>query len=371
MSTISSCLIVKNEIKNIPGLVEDLRKFSDEIIIVDTGSDDGTAEWLQEHQDDVLKYEHFDWIKHFAKARNYSFSKATKEWVFWCDADDRIPQRLVDDLNAMKPKLNEMEYNCHYINYQFGKDVFVPRIRLLKRSDEPYWTGACHEYVYLKSPVKASYDVFDQNESYLVHQREQGHPARNLPIFINTILRSNTLEEISGRDMFYYSSELRDNGYYKEGREVAKLCLSYPDMCLFDAWNAMIYTLGDYWQTSEETAREGISYITTFIKQFEIMRGDVWYLLATLYCKIGDGANHLDCCSKALDTYVKDIFTYCEHEAYSKIFPAMDIYLNTDDKKAKMKMIDHLYNYTHRAEVMQFFEEHKIKKVTRSPKNKE
>ena len=57
MSTISTCIIVKNEIKNIPGLVEDLRQFSDEIIIVDTGSDDGTAEWLQEHQDEVLKYE--------------------------------------------------------------------------------------------------------------------------------------------------------------------------------------------------------------------------------------------------------------------------------------------------------------------------
>lgn len=370
MSTISSCLIVKNEIKNIEGLVDDLRKFSDEIIIVDTGSNDGTAEWLKEHQDDVLKYDHFDWVKHFAKARNYSFSKATKEWVFWCDADDRIPERLINDINEIKPKLNDMEYNCHYINYQFGKDVFVPRIRLLKRSDGPYWTGACHEYVYLKSPVNASYNVFDEKESYIVHTREQGHPARNLPIFINTILRSETLESISGRDMFYYSSELRDNGYYKEARDVAKICLSYPDMCMFDAWNAIIYTLGDQWQSSVEDANEGILYINKFIEQFNAMRGDVWYLLGLLYCKVGNGQKHLECCAAALDTYVKDIFGYCEHELYSKVFPAMDLYINTEDKEVKSKMIKHLFNYSDKPEVQKFFEEHKVKKIVRKSDKK-
>ena len=369
MSTISTCIIVKNEINNIPGLVDDLRQFSDEIIIVDTGSDDGTAEWLQEHQDDVLKYDHFDWVQHFAKARNYSFSKATKDWVFWCDADDRISERLINDLKDAKTKIDSLDYNCHYINYQFGTNVLVPRIRLLKRSDEPYWTGACHEYVFLKKEVKASYDVFDQEKSLIIHQREQGHPARNLPIFINTILRTPLFEEISGRDMFYFSSELRDNGYLDKARDVAKICLSMPDMCLFDCWNAMIYTLGDYWRSNKDTAMEGIHYINEFIKQFNAMRGDVWYLLGTLYCMIGDGENHLKCCQQALDTEVKDILKYCEHTAYSKIFPAMDIYINTEDKNVKMSMIDHLEKYQDFPEVQKFFEEHKIK-VIRGDKKK-
>ena len=95
------------------------------------------------------------------------------------------------------------------------------------------------------------------------------------------------------------------------------------------------------------------------------MRGDVWYLLGALYCKIGDGQRHLMCCEKALDTEVKDILTYCEHNLYSKVFPAMDLYVNTDDKKVKMKMIDHLYKYKDIEEVKNFFEEHKIKKVSK------
>jgi glycosyltransferase involved in cell wall biosynthesis len=361
MATISTCIIVKNEIKNIPGLVEDLRQFSDEIIIVDTGSDDGTAEWLQEHQDEVLKYHHFDWVQHFAKARNYSFSKATKDWVFWCDADDRISERLIKDLKDIKPQLDKLEYNCYYINYQFGTNVFVPRIRLLKRSDKPYWTGACHEYVVVEDKPTPSYDIFDQEKSLIIHQREQGHPARNLPIFINTILRTPRLEEVTGRDMFYYSSELRDNGYLDKARDVAKVCLTMPDMCIFDCWNAIIYTLGDYWRSTKDNAKEGIIHINKFIETFDSMRGDVWYLLGTLYCMIGDGERHLICCKNAIETQVKDIFTYCENNLYSNVFPAMDLYINSDDQSIKDSMIEHLKKYSNLKEVQDFFKENKIK----------
>ena len=362
MATISTCIIVKNEINNIPGLVDDLRKFSDEIIIVDTGSDDGTLEWLQENQDDVLKLEHFEWVKHFAKARNYSFSKATKDWVFWCDADDRISERLIKDLqNAKKNILDNTKFNAFYINYQFGINVKVPRIRLLKNNgtDKPYWVGACHEYVYIDN-INTSYDTFDQENALIVHQREQGHPARNLPIFINTILRTENLADVTGRDMFYFSSELRDNGYLDKARIAAKLCLSYPDMCLFDSWNAMIYTLGDYWVSTPENAQEGIEYITEFMKTWP-MRGDTYYLLGLLYNKIGNGAMHLEYCKKALETTVEDIYKYCEFELYSKICPAIDLYINAIDKSEKNKMIKHLKKYSHLPEVQQFFNDMGIK----------
>jgi hypothetical protein len=91
------------------------------------------------------------------------------------------------------------------------------------------------------------------------------------------------------------------------------------------------------------------------------MRGDVWYVLGTLYCVIGDGERHLICCKNAIETQVKDIFTYCENNLYSNVFPAMDLYINSDDQSIKDSMIEHLKKYSNLKEVQDFFKENKIK----------
>mgnify|MGYP003293429849 CR=1 FL=1 len=50
---------------------------------------------------------------------------------------------------------------------------------------------------------------------------------------------------------------------------------------------------------------------------------------------------------------------------HKKIIGSLSDVVNTDDKKVKMKMIDHLYKYKDIEEVKNFFEEHKIKKVSK------
>ena len=348
MSTISTCIIVKNEINNIPGLVDDLRKFSDEIIIVDTGSDDGTLEWLQENQDDVLKLEHFEWINHFAKARNYSFSKATKDWIFWCDADDRISETLINDLCNIKDDLNNMKFNAYYINYDFGNKSIIPRIRLIKRSSKPYWTGACHEYVLPQEECISSYDAFDQENSLILHQRIHGHPERNLPIFINTIIRAARLEDVSTRDLFYFANELRDNGFLDKSVEVTKMSILREDMCPFDIWNGIVCNLLSYWISTAEVAKEGIEYIEKIHDNMGVLRGDVWYALGMLYSVVGDREKFISCCEKAITTDVSKIdkiLDFGENKILSKITPAVDIYMNTDDDKIRKKMKKHLKKY--------------------------
>lgn len=349
MGTISTCIIVKNEIDNIPKLVDDLKRFSDEIIIVDTGSDDGTYEWLLSNQDSILKVDYFKWIKNFAAARNYSFSKATMDWIFWCDADDRISDKLIDAILEYKCKIDEMPFNAYYINYQFGKEVFVPRLRLLKRLDNPYWTGACHEYVYIDN-VNYSYDTFPE-DALIVHQHEQGHAPRNLPIFINMVLRQSSL---SGRDMYYLSNELRDNGYIDKSIYAAKISLFMPDMCMFDCWNAMLYNLSGYWTQNKDTAKEGVDTINKF-KENHPIRGDVHYLLGMLYNILEDEESALKCCRNALNTEEHDIFNYGEIIEYSKIFPAVDLYNKSPDSKEQSAMYEYLKQYSDHPTVSEIF----------------
>ncbi len=85
--TISCCMIVKNEEAFLAQCLESVRDHVDEIIVVDTGSSDGTVEIARRYTDRV--YFH-PWEDSFAKARNQSLSYARYDWIFYIDADEEI-----------------------------------------------------------------------------------------------------------------------------------------------------------------------------------------------------------------------------------------------------------------------------------------
>ena len=85
MVTISLCMIVKNEEKVLGRCLDSVKDAVDEIIIVDTGSEDRTKEIAAAYTDKVYE---FEWTNDFAKARNESFSKAEMDYCMWLDADD-------------------------------------------------------------------------------------------------------------------------------------------------------------------------------------------------------------------------------------------------------------------------------------------
>ena len=87
MITLSLCMIVKDEEKNLNNCLSSCSSLFDEIIIVDTGSTDRTKEIAKKYTNNIYD---FKWCDDFSKARNYSFSKATKEYIMWLDADDII-----------------------------------------------------------------------------------------------------------------------------------------------------------------------------------------------------------------------------------------------------------------------------------------
>lgn len=331
MSTISTCIIVKNEIKNLPFLVDDLRKFSDEIIIVDTGSDDGTLEWLKENQDNVLKLHHFHWVNDFSAARNYSFSLATSEWIFWCDADDRISNNLINDIINIKGVLGTGNSNMYIMNYLFAPNCEVPRMSLMKRDDNPIWYGMCHEYVEVDNQVCGEFD----KESMILHQREHTHSDRNLNIFIDQILQGNAL---TSRDIYYYSCELRDNGYMDKAGEV--VLKSLYDIWYVDAWNAITSILVNRW-VKHDYIDEGLTILNNICSLRET-RGDVKFIKYYIeYIVNQDLHAFIDGCKDVINTELSDLDVYLENKIYSKVMPAINLYRFTDD----LTMIDIIKEY--------------------------
>lgn len=85
--TISCCMIVRDEEAFLEKCLESVKPHVDEIIIVDTGSADSTPEIARRFTDKV--YFH-PWENSFSKARNYSLSYATGDWIFIIDADEEL-----------------------------------------------------------------------------------------------------------------------------------------------------------------------------------------------------------------------------------------------------------------------------------------
>ncbi|MFC1555362.1 glycosyltransferase, partial [candidate division KSB1 bacterium] len=81
------CMIVKNEENTLPVCLDSVKELVDEIVVVDTGSEDDTVK-IAEKYGAVIK--HFEWIDDFSAARNESLKYASGDWILYLDADERI-----------------------------------------------------------------------------------------------------------------------------------------------------------------------------------------------------------------------------------------------------------------------------------------
>ena len=210
MITISLCMIVKNEEAVLKRCLESAREAADEMIVVDTGSQDRTKEIAREAGARVFE---FPWTDDFAAARNFSFSKAAMDFCMWLDADDVLLPEDREQLRALKqslaPDVDMVMMKYHTAFDQRGKPVFsYYRERLVRNKKSFRWIGAVHEVIPPRGKVIYS-------PIAVTHQKiGPGDPDRNLRIF-EKLLREGT--PLDPRQRFYYAREL----YYHENYEKA------------------------------------------------------------------------------------------------------------------------------------------------------
>lgn len=100
---ISAVLITYNEDIHINAVLENV-KFADEIIVVDSFSTDGTIEKIKEHPNVKLIQRPF---LNYTDQKSYALKQATHDWVLFLDADERVPDRLRNEIlktvNSSKP----------------------------------------------------------------------------------------------------------------------------------------------------------------------------------------------------------------------------------------------------------------------------
>ena len=84
---LSLCMIVKNEQRWLEDCLNSVKDLVDEMIIVDTGSQDNTVEIA--HRFGAKVFDH-PWNGDFSEARNHSLGYATGDWILVLDADERL-----------------------------------------------------------------------------------------------------------------------------------------------------------------------------------------------------------------------------------------------------------------------------------------
>jgi len=84
---LSVCLIVRNEGRLLADCLSSVQAVADQLVVVDTGSEDDTISVAQRFQAEIY---HFQWCDDFAAARNFSISQARSKWILWLDADERL-----------------------------------------------------------------------------------------------------------------------------------------------------------------------------------------------------------------------------------------------------------------------------------------
>ncbi len=161
---ISLCVIVKNEEKMIRRTIASVRDIVNEIIVVDTGSNDKTCERARSVGAKIF---HFNWCDDFSQARNFSLQQASYEWILVLDADEviakrdlgRLPQ-IVKDNNCEAVVLSQRNYcnspdtegwRASVSEYKEGDGYLgffdVPVIRLFRNNGRIYFRGLVHEVV--------------------------------------------------------------------------------------------------------------------------------------------------------------------------------------------------------------------------------
>lgn len=189
MTTLSLCMIVKNEENNIGKCLESIKGIVNEIIVVDTGSTDKTIEIALSYGAKVIE---LPWNDDFSEARNEGIKHATGDWILFLDADEIIAP---ESRNALISLINNtpknVVFNVSIDNILEDNNVVVHcNYRLWARHPEAIFVNAIHESLMIPQGFKQmpAPGVKIIHYGYLKVQKDKkGTNERNIRILLKTV----------------------------------------------------------------------------------------------------------------------------------------------------------------------------------------
>lgn len=151
---LSACYITKNEEQNLARSLNSLKGQVDELIVVDTGSNDRTVSIARQYGAKVFP---FKWQDDFSAPRNFAIDKAGGDWIIFLDADEffaqpsmvrksieKLLQEYPDKEAIMIPCCNIDGEGIHEGEKEIGRDF---ALRIFRNCPNLRYHGIIHENI--------------------------------------------------------------------------------------------------------------------------------------------------------------------------------------------------------------------------------
>src|SRR5690606_24855697 len=163
---------VRNNASCIVECLTSIRPYVDEMIVIDTGSTDNTAELARSVGARVY---HFPWCDSFSAARNESLKYAQGEWIFWMDSDDVMSPECGTKLRRLAyqehpPEQMGFFMQVHCIGSgpegQYDK-IVVDHVKLFRNSPHIRFEFRMHEQII--GSIRRQGGEIDMTDIYVTH----------------------------------------------------------------------------------------------------------------------------------------------------------------------------------------------------------
>ena len=143
MVQLSVVIITYNEEKNIGRCIDSVKEVADEIIVVDSFSEDRTEEICKNHG---IRFIQQKW-EGYSKTKNYANQLAQYDYIFSIDADEALSDELKENISSLKEQgfrgVYEFSRRTNYCGKWIRHGGWYPdkKIRLFDKNNTR-WDGA-------------------------------------------------------------------------------------------------------------------------------------------------------------------------------------------------------------------------------------
>ncbi len=148
---ISGCIIARNEKDNIANCIMSLKNVTNEIIVVDTGSEDDTVQIAEDLGAFVFRQK---WENDFSRAKNHALEHARGDWVIFLDADEYFHESSIPKVRAVIQKAHSNRNNegilCEIVHIDKDNDKIISNdevLRIFRNSKKIRYINKIHEEI--------------------------------------------------------------------------------------------------------------------------------------------------------------------------------------------------------------------------------